>query len=511
MILKAFLKHEILNLLKSRRIYLTVFMFLVLYVSVFVVRVTDYQKQINQYLADVQQADAVMQNPANYSYINPRAIHQPLIFSIYNQGFRFNRVINIEFYEPISNSITQNEERNPLYYENNQLDITFLITFFLSLFILLISYDSVNGEKKTGTLRLLLTFPIKRQSFVLKKILGVFIFVAVTFSIPYILSILCLVLIYANMLTGSFFLSAFFYWFLVMLFIFFFSLMGIFVSVCTMAPSRSLVFSLLVWILFCIVLPISWDYLVSPKLYEDRLKQLQRIHLNKANQANSIFYDVPDEVNINHVSHMSWNNYFYSTIVWSFQETYDRHYAFQRYVYEKYYPVAREVEMARDDVLRKQINIDKTKSMVFFFNPIVLFNDISMKIAGNGRDDYLNFLHKGREIRDDLVNRGITEGWLLDYRFLARFEDENMLGSQMIWWEKASVSGWEPAYQEMLNLATNANLFKFEMPVIRRYDQPNPSFGEIFNRIVMVLTMFVVSIIILWIVTWYKFMRYDVR
>ena len=511
MLLKAFLKHEILNLLKSKRIYLTVIMFLLLYVSVFIVRVIDYQKQINQYLADVRQADEVMQKPTNYSHINPRAIHQPLIFSIFNQGYKFNRVVSIEYYGPIATSITVNEERNPLFYENNQLDITFLVTFFLSLFILLISYDCVNGEKRTGTLRILMTYPIKRQSFVLKKILGVFIFVAFTFTVPYVLSIICLTLIYANILTSSFFLSAFFYWFLVLLFIFFFSLMGIFLSVCTTTPNRSLVYSLLVWILFCIVLPTSWDYLISPKLYDEKISHLTRIYMDKQTQANNIFYKVPDDVNINLVGHLHWNNYFYSSTVWSFQYTYARHYAFQKYVYEEYFPVSREVEQAIDDVIRKRINVQDTKSFVFFFNPIVLFNDISMKIAGNHRSDYLRFLQNSREIRDDLVNLGVREGWLLDYRFFAYYADEFMLGPDEPLWERMEKLGWDAVWQEMKSLSENAEAFTFEMPVVRRYAQPNPSFGEIFNRIVMVLTMFVVSIIALWILTWYKFMHYDVR
>jgi ABC-type transport system involved in multi-copper enzyme maturation permease subunit len=474
--------------------------------SVFAVRVIDYQKQINQYLADVQQADEVMQSPTNYSHINPRAIHQPLIFSIYNQGFQFNRVVHIRVYEAIETSITQNEENNPLFRENSQLDITFLITFFLSLFILLISYDSVNGEKRTGTLRILMTYPIKRQSFILKKILGVFVFVAFTFSIPYTLSLLCLVFIYANLLTTSFFLSAFFYWFLVLLFIFFFCLVGILISVLTTNPNRSLVYSLLSWIMLCIILPISWDYIASPKLFNDELVLLRQINTDKRSEAQKTITGVDTGG-----SYLFYNGQrTHNVEICSFQGVYEKWYHYQSILYESYFPANRETELAVDNVIRKRINIDNIKSMVFFFNPVVLFSDIGARIAGNSRADYLRFLHEGRAIRDELVNLGIREGWLLDYRFFARYADEFLLGADDYWIEKIYVD-WESAYEEIFAIMEDAEMFSFEMPFIRRYEQPNPSFSEIFTRIATVLAMFVVSILALWICTWMKFMRYDVR
>ena len=513
MILKTFLEHEILNLIKSSRIYLSVIMFLLLYVSIFVVRVLDYQKQTNQYLADVRQADEVMQNPDNYSHINPRAIHHTSIFSIFNQGYRFNRVINIQFYEPIDRSITFNEERNRLYLENSQIDITFLVTFFLSLFILLITYDCVNGEKRSGTLRVLMTYPFKRQSYVLKKILGAFIFVSFTFSVPYTLSLISLIVIYSNLLTGSFFLSAFFYWFLVLLFIIFFTLIGILISICSSYPNRSLVYSLFIWLLLSILLPVSWDYIISPKLFDNSLTQLQQIHTDKKNIANDLFWNPPPEVKPGGMYLMHTGSHFYNSKIFSDQNTYDTHYRFQKYLYENYYPATKVAELAIDDVIRKRLTIENTKNWIFFFNPILLFEDISRKITGNSRGDYLRFLHDGRLIRDDLVNRGIQEGWLMDYRFFAMFQDEHLFESEQMQalWQRAMKEGVGSVFLDILAFMENSEKFKFEMPTIRRYTQPNFSFSEIFGKIAIVLTIFVFSILILWILTWIKFMKYDVR
>jgi len=321
------------------------------------------------------------------------------------------------------------------------------------------------------------------------------------------------VFIYTNLLTASFFLSAFFYWFLVLLFIFFFCLLGIFLSICTTNPNRSLVYCLLAWIMLCIILPISWDYIASPKLFDDEMVQLRRVHADKQRQVQRVLQEVPDEMNLHMTTHLMWNSGhgIYQERVWTFTEAYQRRYLFLRYVYENYFPASREVEQAMDEIQRKRIGIDNIKSLVFFFNPIVLFNDIGARIAGNSRADYLRFLHAGREIRDDLVNLGIREGWLFDYRFFAYYADENQPGSWEPWGERAAVEGWDTVWVDIQAVMGRLERFSFDMPFIRRYEQPNPTFGEIFSRIAVVLVMFVVSILILWICTWYKFMRYDVR
>ena len=509
MIIKLFLRHEILNLLKSKRILLTVIMFLILFASIFTVRVIDYQKQINEYISEVMIAEDAMRDVPNYSHLNPRAMHRPMLFSIYNQGFKFNRVISILFFEAIENSISINEGVNLVYFGKNNIDITFLITFFLSLFILLISYDSVNGEKKSGTLRILMAYPVKRQSFILKKMLGVFIFVTFAFTFPFLLSLFVLIIIYGSLLTGSFFLSAFFYWFLTLLFIFFFCMFGILMSVCTTSPDRSLVFCLLSWMLLCIILPICWENIISRKLYANQLNHLKRTVIDRRSIAEEIYNNFEWEGNIAYITGNSRNTN--KVELFSFTRIYQMHYRLQKYLYDSVSPAIFDIETAADDVQRKFINIDNTKNRLFFFNPIVLFQNMSNLIAGNSRADYLKFLQDGRSIRNDLTGTGVKEGWLFDYRYFAMYEDENLMWDEDVFWHKYMTIDIEELSQELSMLLENAKKFSFDLPAIRRYEQPNLSFGEIFNKIIEVLALLIASILALLIITWYKFMRYDVR
>jgi len=505
---KTLLTHEILNLLKSRRVYLTVLMLLLLYATVFIVRVIDYQKQLNQYIADVRINEEGLQNAVNYSFIKPMAILQPIIFSIYNQGYNIPRVATIQFYEPIVETKSLNETSNMVHYEDTQLDITFLITFFLSLFILLISYDSVNSEKRDGTLRILLTYPIKRQAFILKKILGVFIFVAITFTLPYTLSLISLMVIYANLLTINFFISAFFYWFMVLLFIFFFTLLGVFISTCTPSPNRSLVYALFVWILLSIILPISWDYIVSPSLYHHRLTQLERNYEDKYKQLKEA-WSHPEGINMWGEGCMSGSGNFYETTLWTWKSSIAIGNRYLKYVYENYYPVSRETEQVKDDVLRKRIDVESVKNLAFFFDPIVLFGSISNCIAGNSQDDLVRFLHSTREIRDELVQIGVNEGWLFDRRFYSLYKEEYDIESIEDIFDR--FPDWDDAEVYIEELQEKAEPLDIIMPTFRRFEQPLYTLGEVFTRIYLFLGLFVGSILVLWVMTWARFMGFDVR
>jgi len=504
------LKHEILNLLKTGRVYLTIITFLLLFMTVFTVRVMDYQKTLNQYIADVRINDEQLQAAENFSFLNPRAIQQPIIFSIYHEGFNFSRVVDIIFYNPIIQTTSLHTEINILDRENSKLDITFLITFFLSLFILLITYDSVNGEKQNGTLRLFMTYPLKRQNFIIKKVLGVFVLVIFTFTIPYLLSMICLIVKYSTLLSVSFFHSIFFYWFVVMLFVFSFSLLGVLISCFTSNPNRSLVYSLLIWFLLIIILPISWDYIVSPRVYKNRLDNLQINYQVKLREFNQAMNNPPEGSNPREGDWAYLDGYFYNTTVLSlFSNGYEGRLNFQKYVYDFVFPISKEVEMSMDELLRVRINKDKIRTRAFFYNPVVLLNDLATKITGNSREDHLRFLQDSRGLRNEIINQGIYEGWLWDNRFFARFDrdiDDTIVNDFF-----AGNLDFDGFYSALMNFLEHTPRFEMEVPNLSRYEQPNQTFSEIFQYIVPNLAFFMLIIIVLWVVTWQVFLKYDVR
>ncbi len=69
------------------------------------------------------------------------------------------------------------------------LDLGQVVQVILSLFILLLTYDAMSGEKEGGTLRLMSSFPLSRWHLLLGKFLGALIPTLVAFGAPLLLGI----------------------------------------------------------------------------------------------------------------------------------------------------------------------------------------------------------------------------------------------------------------------------------------------------------------------------------
>ena len=68
------------------------------------------------------------------------------------------------------------------------LDFAFIVKVILSLSVLLLTYDAVCGEKEAGTLRLYASFPVRRSSIAMAKLVGSAIAVLVPFAFSFLLA-----------------------------------------------------------------------------------------------------------------------------------------------------------------------------------------------------------------------------------------------------------------------------------------------------------------------------------
>jgi ABC-type transport system involved in multi-copper enzyme maturation permease subunit len=91
---------------------------------------------------------------------------------------------------PTDDNSRYNDE--PLFAIFRFLDLDFIFQIVLSLFAIVLAYDSINGEKEQGTLRLTFANPVPRATYILGKLTGSFL----ALGVPLLLSILvgCLLL-----------------------------------------------------------------------------------------------------------------------------------------------------------------------------------------------------------------------------------------------------------------------------------------------------------------------------
>jgi len=143
------------------------------------------------------------------------------------------------------------------------IDWVFIISLILSFVALLLTYDSICGEREAGTLRLMLAGSIPRHTILLGKYFGTMI----TLGIPLLLGLLVNLIIVTSSKVSAFgtldWLKTIPIALLSFLYLSIFVLLGMFVSSRMSRSTSSMVILLLVWVGYC-----------DTKLWKNHLKRI---------------------------------------------------------------------------------------------------------------------------------------------------------------------------------------------------------------------------------------------
>jgi ABC-type transport system involved in multi-copper enzyme maturation permease subunit len=134
------------------------------------------------------------------------------------------------------------------------VDFTFIVQVVLSLFAILFTYDSINGERESGTLKLTLSNAVPRARYVLAKFVGSWVGLTVPILIPILLSVLIVILLGIPMSEGGWAKLATLLAVSILYFTFFVAL-GIFVSSVTRRSSVSFLILLVTWVTLVLIVP----------------------------------------------------------------------------------------------------------------------------------------------------------------------------------------------------------------------------------------------------------------
>ena len=173
------------------------------------------------------------------------------------------------------------------------VDLTFIIGIVLSILALILSFDSLSGEKTGATLRLVLANRLPRSSIVIGKWIGL----TVTLLIPFLLGLIISFLIYI-LLTGVSFAT--YEWLSLavclgaaVVYISLFTLIGLTVSAFTGNPTHSIFIGLAVWGILTVLLPqISiataneLQPIAAPKEIEKNMRYAHNEYLNAVRDTN---------------------------------------------------------------------------------------------------------------------------------------------------------------------------------------------------------------------------------
>lgn len=145
------------------------------------------------------------------------------------------------------------------------LDFVFFINIVGSLLAFAFTYDAISGERQKGTLRLMLTHPVRRTVVLLSKFFGSYLSFFLSL-LPALCGVVLVLYLHPDVIFGfSEWKASFWLLVLAMLNIGVFFMLGVFVSCITKQPKITLTALMILWVLLVLVVP-NFSPFVAAKL-----------------------------------------------------------------------------------------------------------------------------------------------------------------------------------------------------------------------------------------------------
>ena len=250
--LGTLLKKEILEYLVSIRfVVLTVLCVLLIPLSLYVnfetyLRWTgDYNEQIK-----IESALGRRGGPPGYHGIRP-----PSPLSVFANGIETSLPKDFSLDSNQATFGTPRSYGDPIYEIFGRIDFLFVVQAVLSLVALLFAFDSVSGEKESGTLKLALANPVPRYRILLGKLVGGMIVLGTPLVLSFAIGLSILALTGYPLFQGRVFGDAFLILGMSLIYVSVFFLLGLLVSTLAHQSKTAMILLMFVWVVLVLAMP----------------------------------------------------------------------------------------------------------------------------------------------------------------------------------------------------------------------------------------------------------------
>ena len=265
--LRTLIRQELLTHLMSARFFAAVIITLLLVVANAVVLLEDYERRLVKYSQQANAHREKAQEAKTYSTLKLSVERPPNPLSLFSAGLDKRLGTTFEIYYGSVPMISDGSARsldNTFLNLFSKIDLVLIFQVVLSLMALLFAYDAIAGDWESGTLRLVISHPVRRGSILFAKYIGAM----VCLLIPVLMSLLMvLILLSATnsiqldgedflriggiVLTTSIYLSVFY-------------LIGLLISATTRRTATSLMLCMFLWVALVLVYP-NWSrFTITP-------------------------------------------------------------------------------------------------------------------------------------------------------------------------------------------------------------------------------------------------------
>jgi len=152
---------------------------------------------------------------------------------------------------------------NPMVLMFPVADLLFVVGIVLSLLAFFMSYDAVAGERESGTLKLLLSYAVPRDTIILTKLIGGYLSLALPFLVALFVSAVIISTSGEIVFTGEDWVAFFMAGGVSLLLMAVMFSIGLFVSVRARRSSTAILSLLFVWVFLALILPNAGPYLAT--------------------------------------------------------------------------------------------------------------------------------------------------------------------------------------------------------------------------------------------------------
>lgn len=265
--LRTIIRQELLGHLMSARFFAAVIITLLLVVANAVVLLEDYERRLDRYSHQENVHREKAQEAKTYSFLKLYVERPPNPLGLFSSGLDKRLGGTLEIYHgsvPMISNASSRSLDNPFLNLFSKIDLVFIFQVVLSLIALLFAYDAIAGDREAGTLRLVISHPVRRGSILVAK----YISAMICLLLPVLMSLLMVMFLLSIsgsiqlsgqdfvriggiVLTTSIYLSVFY-------------LIGLLISTMTRRTATSLMLCMFVWVISVLVYP-NWSrFTINP-------------------------------------------------------------------------------------------------------------------------------------------------------------------------------------------------------------------------------------------------------
>lgn len=507
-------KDFLLNLL-SVRFIIGFVLCLVVIPFTMVVSVDDFENQMRIYKIDQEKAEDAFKKLRVYSGLRPTVVKQPETLSVFSKGISQNignkTQVNLQEYPLFPSGHTSSRD-NPLLNAFFSLDFATVIAILVSLLALVFSYDSITREREDGTMKLVLTNPLSRISFLIGKLAGIVLTLLPILIFCYVLA--CLIIIFnPNIsLTASDWAGIALMFLTSIVYMFVFILLGMFVSSLTSHSSSSIILCLLCWIGFLFIIPNMATYMSqsisATPLYDNVQAAIDDYKKEYNEQYNQMLWEKSKEVG---VKNFSWDNYDsrddgYELLAGGKWEVVKAHQLRKIWSEPARIDMADKIWVVQKDYLDKLEKQQRVQQCLSWLSPSELFGQATDVLCRTDVGAFLKYMDTQRMYRETMIRFFKDHNLFASFRYITPQPEEDFPTEQELddFYAGRGGRGYDEGF--------SPNKYPFiNTDNVPRYVYAMSSTADTFNAALGRIAALLALCVLLLLGTIGVFIKYDVR